>query len=64
LADDWHRKLGWFQERLAKGLTIHICQEGNRQVGFIECIPGEHTWRAGCRHPPTAFLASTTTGDC
>jgi hypothetical protein len=31
---------------LAEGLTIHILYEGQRSVGFIEYLPGEHAWRA------------------
>jgi predicted DNA-binding transcriptional regulator YafY/GNAT superfamily N-acetyltransferase len=44
--EGYARKLGWVRERLAEGLTIHILHQGKRSVGFVEYMPGEHTWRA------------------
>jgi GNAT superfamily N-acetyltransferase len=44
--EGYRRKLAWVKGRLAEGLTIHILNEGVRSVGFIEYMPGEHTWRA------------------
>jgi L-amino acid N-acyltransferase YncA len=38
-------KLAWLRERFDEGLVIKIVYEGERSVGFIEYIPGEHTWR-------------------
>jgi len=41
----YRNKLVWLRERFDEGLTIKIVYEGERSVGFIEYIPGEHTWR-------------------
>ena len=41
----YKRKLTWLQRRMAEGLKIKMLYEGQRSVGFIEYIPGEHTWR-------------------
>lgn len=41
----YQHKLRWLKERMAEGLRIKILFEGERSVGFIEYIPGEHTWR-------------------
>ena len=44
-SEGYRYKLHWLQERLVEGLTIKILYEGERSVGFIEYMPGEHTWR-------------------
>ncbi|MEA3440787.1 MAG: GNAT family N-acetyltransferase [Chloroflexota bacterium] len=41
----YQKKLQWLQQRFTEGLRIKILYEGSRSVGFIEYIPGEHTWR-------------------
>jgi L-amino acid N-acyltransferase YncA len=41
----YQKKLDWLQQRFADGLIIKILREGNRSIGFIEYVPGEHTWR-------------------
>jgi L-amino acid N-acyltransferase YncA len=41
----YQKKLDWLKQRLAEGLKIKILFEGKRSVGYIEYIPGEHTWR-------------------
>jgi GNAT superfamily N-acetyltransferase len=41
----YQKKLDWLQQRIAEGLRIKILYENGRSVGFIEYIPGEHTWR-------------------
>jgi GNAT superfamily N-acetyltransferase len=44
--EGFRRKLDWVEQRLAEGMRVKIVQEGARQVGFIEYIPGEYAWRA------------------
>ena len=44
-SEGYRKKLHWLRERFAEGLKIHIVYEGDRSVGFVETIPGEHTWR-------------------
>lgn len=41
----YQKKLHWLRQRFTEGLRIKILYEGGRSVGFIEYIPGEHTWR-------------------
>jgi len=42
-----HRqKTTWVSEGFSHGLTIKILCENGRQLGFIEYVPGEFTWRA------------------
>jgi ribosomal protein S18 acetylase RimI-like enzyme len=41
----YRNKLAWLRERFDEGLAIKMVYEGERSVGFIEYIPGEHTWR-------------------
>lgn len=41
----YQKKLDWLRQRFVEGLRIKILYEGRRSVGFIEYIPGEHTWR-------------------
>jgi L-amino acid N-acyltransferase YncA len=41
----YQKKLNWLRQRFAEGLRIKILYEGSRSFGFIEYIPGEHTWR-------------------
>jgi GNAT superfamily N-acetyltransferase len=41
----YQKKLHWLRQRFAEGLAIKILYEGSRSVGFIEYIPGEHSWR-------------------
>ena len=41
----YQKKMDWLRGRLAEGLIIKILYENERSVGFIEYIPGEHTWR-------------------
>ena len=38
-------KLNWYREMTAKGLTIKLALDDDKSVGFIEYVPGEHTWR-------------------
>ncbi|WP_327608320.1 YoaP domain-containing protein [Virgibacillus tibetensis] len=45
-SDGYQNKLRWLKERFKEGLKIKIIQENRRQRGFIEYIPGKHTWRA------------------
>ena len=45
-SEGYQKKLRWMEQATAKGLRIKILYEGNRSVGYIEYIPGEHTWRA------------------
>jgi len=40
------RKLRWVGDGLSDGLGIEILYEEGRSVGFVECAPGEHAWRA------------------
>jgi L-amino acid N-acyltransferase YncA len=40
-------KRDWLEARFAEGMKIKILHEdGGRDTGFIEYIPGEHAWRA------------------
>jgi L-amino acid N-acyltransferase YncA len=41
----YQKKLDWLRQRFAEGLRIKILYESGRSVGFIEYIPGEHSWR-------------------
>jgi len=41
----YQKKLHWLRQRFAEGLRIKILYENGRSVGFIEYVPGEHTWR-------------------
>ena len=41
----YQNKLDWLRQRFAEGLRIKILYQNERSVGFIEYIPGEHTWR-------------------
>lgn len=43
----FRQKREWLLARFAEGLQIKIIhEEGGRDVGFIEYIPGEYAWRA------------------
>lgn len=43
----YRQKQDWLRARLAEGLRLKILHEnGGRDVGFIEYIPGEYAWRA------------------
>jgi L-amino acid N-acyltransferase YncA len=42
----YRKKMRWLRRRFMEGLRIKILYENGRSVGFIEYIPGEHTWRA------------------
>lgn len=44
-AEGYTRKLGWLDRAFDNGLVIKMVLQGGRSVGFIEYIPGEHTWR-------------------
>jgi GNAT superfamily N-acetyltransferase len=44
-SEGYQNKLDWLQQRFEEGLRIKILYEDKRSVGFIEYIPGEHTWR-------------------
>lgn len=44
-SEGYQKKLAWLQQRFAEGMRIKIVYEGDRSVGFIEYIPGSHTWR-------------------
>lgn len=40
-------KLSWLKRRFKEGMRIKlICTNEGRNAGFLEYIPGEHTWRA------------------
>jgi GNAT superfamily N-acetyltransferase len=41
----YQKKLHWLRQRFEEGLRIKILYENGRSVGFVEYIPGEHTWR-------------------
>jgi GNAT superfamily N-acetyltransferase len=46
-APGYQQKRDWLEKRFAEGMKIKILHEvGNRDVGFIEYIPGEYAWRA------------------
>ncbi len=42
----YQKKLSWLKERFTEGLSLKIIQEDGKHRGFIEYIPGTHTWRA------------------
>jgi len=43
----YRQKREWLESRFAEGMVIKIIhEEGGRDVGFIEYIPGEYAWRA------------------
>ena len=42
----YRNKLGWLEQRFAEGLRLKVLYEGDRSVGFVEYVPGEHAWRA------------------
>jgi GNAT superfamily N-acetyltransferase len=43
----YRQKREWLEARFAEGMQIKIIhEEGGRDVGFIEYIPGEYAWRA------------------
>jgi len=42
--EGWRRKLLWLKARFAEGLKIKMLRLPER--GFIEYVPGEHSWRA------------------
>lgn len=44
-SEGYQNKLNWLRQPMAEGLTIKMVYEGSRSVGFIEYIPGEHSWR-------------------
>ena len=45
-SEGYRRKLAWLKQRFAEGMQLKIVYEDRRQVGFVEFIPGEFTWRA------------------
>ena len=45
-SEGYRKKLDWLEQRFAEGMRIKILYENERSVGFVEAIPGEHTWRA------------------
>jgi L-amino acid N-acyltransferase YncA len=41
------KKMAWLEQRFAEGLRLRIIHEqGGRDIGFIETIPGDYAWRA------------------
>ncbi len=38
-------KLQWLKKRFSEGLILKVLLENGKSAGFIECIPGEYTWR-------------------
>ena len=44
-SEGYQNKLGWLREPFDNGLRIKMIHEGERSVGFIEYVPGEHSWR-------------------
>jgi GNAT superfamily N-acetyltransferase len=42
--EGWRKKLLWLKARFAEGLKIKMLRLPER--GFIEYVPGEHSWRA------------------
>jgi N-acetylglutamate synthase-like GNAT family acetyltransferase len=46
-APGYLQKREWLEKRFAEGLKIKILHEnGGRDTGFVEYIPGEYAWRA------------------
>jgi GNAT superfamily N-acetyltransferase len=46
-APGYRQKRAWLEARFAEGMKIKIIHEqGGRDVGFVEYLPGEHAWRA------------------
>jgi len=44
--EGYRRKTEWLKKRFAEGMTLKVLHApGEGAVGFIEYIPGEHTWR-------------------
>lgn len=41
----YDRKTSWLEARFRDGLRYKLCQVNDRNVGFIEYIPGEYAWR-------------------
>jgi GNAT superfamily N-acetyltransferase len=41
----YQNKMHWLRQRFAEGLRIKILYENGRSAGFIEYMPGEHSWR-------------------
>ena len=41
----FRQKMDWVTKSFKNGPKIKIVNRGNHQVGFIEYIPGEYTWR-------------------
>jgi len=47
----YRQKRAWLEARFAEGMKIKIIHEkGNRDVGFIEYLPGESAWRVVQAH--------------
>ena len=42
----FRQKHEWLGTCLAEGVRLKIIYDGDRSAGFIEYVPGEHTWRA------------------
>lgn len=44
--EGYRRKVEWLKKRFAEGMRFKVLRvEGEGDVGMIEYIPGEHTWR-------------------
>lgn len=44
--EGYGQKRAWAREGFPRGPRVKILYEGDRQLGFIEYVPGEYTWRA------------------
>lgn len=45
--EGYKRKIDWLKQRFSEGMKFQILHsESDGDVGFIEYIPGEYTWRA------------------